>query len=202
MLWVLLNVINGIDNPIFIENLSFSTMVRYIFFLSITVIGVTLFWSFKISKEPILNTLYLKFKFPYLLEELVKMLRVFESTIFGPFFYWLLHQCYQNNIKQYLLFTLHFILCKVIPLITALLFFNFAFFLGDLRLVLYCIPLTLMSWSFRVFWYYFTSFITLNGKELLTVLNIEYKDKSILNTEDYSVLIDTKLLSIQLKNKK
>lgn len=199
MLLAIFNVIQGLSYPIYVESLSHFSIIRYFIFIIITVTGIILFWSLKISKEPLLNQLYFKVKFPYLLEEIVKILRVFEFNIFGPFFEWLLNHLYLNKFKKFLFFTLHFLFCYVISLIQALLFFNFALFSGDLRLVLYCMPLSLVALIFRVLWYYFSTFVNSNSKDLLQLINVTYEDISVFDTEKDFVFIDRNLVNITLK---
>lgn len=199
MLLAISNVIQGLSYPIYAESLSHFSLIRYFLFILITVTGIILFWSFKISNEPLLNQLYFRVKFPYLLEEIVKILRVFEFNVFGPFFEWLLNHLYLNKFKKLLFFTLHFLFCYVISLIQAILFFNFALFSGDLRLVFYCMPLSLVALIFRVLWYYFITFVNSNSNDLLQVINVTYEDISVFDTEKDFVLIDRNLVNITLK---
>lgn len=80
----------------------------------------------------------------------------------------------------------------------ALLFINFAFFHGDLRLNLYLVPLSLLTVCFKHLWYYFNRFLEQNTQAIKEVLIVQYEDDSIFQHDHQFATINPAKLSFRL----
>lgn len=198
MLSVIFKIIKGLDKPIYIYELPVSTGIRYGIFIIFFILGALLLFVNKNFNSLNINKFYLKSTFPYLMEESKTILSVWENCFFGPLFEKLMYQLAFNKIKCFFILSLHFILYYFIPLTQSLFLFNFAFFNGDFRYNLYLMPLSILSWFFKHFWYYFITFFNENVVGIRRELHVFYNDE-ILSEQEF-IFVDCAKIECSLKN--
>lgn len=196
MLGVVIKLFIGINQPIFIENLSHLSTIRHSLFVIFCVLGCI--FIFIKNKSVTIQRIYEKLTYPYLLQESKRLLETWEMSFFGSFFEFLLSLIAFNKFKCFLILFLHLFFYYLIPLMQASLFFNFAFFHGDLRLNLYLVPLSLLTVFFKHLWYYFNCFFDQNAQAIKDVLIVKYEDDSALEQNHQFITIDPAKLSFRL----
>lgn len=92
---------------------------------------------------------------------------------------------YMVNKKNFKLifFSIHFFLYYFLRMLFLLIFLNFCFFHGDLRLLLKCLPISLIIWLLSFIDYYFEVFIEGNLNYIKTCLNITLKTNASIITD-------------------
>jgi hypothetical protein len=81
--------------------------------------------------------LYKNNNYPYLKEEVRKILYSWNETFFGPLFTNVLDKLYISTRLQVFLFCLYFTMCYLIKILQIIFFLNFILFHGDLRYVFF-----------------------------------------------------------------
>ena len=166
----------GLPKPIFMEDLNNISYYRYIIFLIFFIIGLLVYYKY--------NNFYNKLTFPYLKEEIRKIMDLKKIMIFGPLCTLILKKC-KNKKFLFLSLFLHFFLFVFFRLFILTLFINFCFFNGDFRYIMYLTPLLFISWILSFFEYYFEIFFE-NSKvflnSLILVTPIKELNKPLQNT--------------------
>lgn len=184
-------IIQGLPYAIYIEDLSQAAYFRYSVYIFIVMSCILLYFInfFHANKT---STFYKNINnYPYLKEEVRKILYSWNKTFFGPLFTNVLDKLYISTRLQVFLFCLHFTMCYLIKILQIIFFLNFVLFHGDLRYVFFLLPFSFLSWIFDFFSYYFEVYIksSLNYIcEILYVIPItpltldEYAAKYVLKT--------------------
>ena len=164
---------------IFIEDLSILSYYKYIILLIICSIGIIILVMFEytyISKHSkFRNFLF----FPHMKEEFRTILYTWNNTFMGNICIILLDfVTRKTNRLSY--FVLHYAIFIIITLIQNLLFISFVFFHGNLKYVLYFLPISFFVWCLGFIEYYFITFLTQSGNYIRAVLSV----KVVSSTEE------------------
>jgi len=151
------NLSKGFLQPIFIKDLSFFSQYRYLFF-SFLALFICIFYFLNLFYKTELN-FYKLFRFLSVREEMYTFLYSWNETIFGPIFSKVIDWLGYSMFNRFCYIISHFIIFYIIRIINLSLFINFTFFHGDLRLLLYLIPLSFFIWFLSFFDYYFQFFL-------------------------------------------
>jgi hypothetical protein len=155
-----INLIKGLPNPIYLENLSTFSYYRYMLFLIIALIGICTYLLFKLGVIP--NSWESKlsiFTFPYFKEEIRKLLA--SRDISGSYCIRLTNMLIHSLTFRYIFFTLHFLVFHFFRLVYLYLFIHFVFFHADLRVLIQLLPISFLIWLLRFLEYYFFYFLQL-----------------------------------------
>lgn len=161
---------HGFPYPIYIENISLFAYYRYLTFLIITIIGICMYVITRNIK--VMAFFMEQVSFPYLKEEMYKLLHTWNDFVFGEVCSNIIDNLYKSFRYRLIFILFHLCLTSLIPLAQVYFLFSFVFFHGDLRWNLYLLPISFISWIFRFFEYYFKTFLigSVNSlKELVTV---------------------------------
>jgi hypothetical protein len=110
--------------------------------------------------------------YPYLKEEIYKILTCWNDNLFGPFFSKILDKL--QDIKfQKIYMSFYFFIFVFCRLIVLLLFVNFVFFKGDFRYVLYFSPFLFISWFLSFIVYYFEKFFDIERDYIKNLLDVK-----------------------------
>lgn len=148
------NTYKEISNAIYLENLSIISQYRY---LILTLISIFFMLGFLILKKYNYD-IPSSFTYPYLKEEIRKILYTWNEMIGGPFCSFILKQLLISKYNRIMFFFFHFVIFYILRFIPLIFLLNFAFFDGDFRLILYCLPLAFIIWLFKFIDYYFVIF--------------------------------------------
>lgn len=183
-------IFHGLSHAIYLEDLSQASYYRYCVYVFI-VISCILLYFINFSSTNKTTSLYQNITYPYLKEEVRKILYSWNETFFGPLFTNLLDKLYNSSILQIILFGLHFIMCYLIKILQICFFLNFVFFHGDLRYVFFLLPFSFLSWIFDFFSYYFEVYVESSLHYVCEILYVtpiipltvdEYTAKHVLKT--------------------
>lgn len=159
--------------PIRINNLSLFAQYRYLFY-SIMIILFGVLWGFSFYIEN-LGKFLTMITFPYIKEEIRLLLYTYNNTIMGPLCSYFYKKLFNSTQFSRIFFSIHFVLFYLLRLVLAGLFVNFTFFQGDLRLLLYMLPFSFISWFLSFFDFYFKYFREGTTNYILELLEVSYK---------------------------
>lgn len=172
-----INLIKGLPNPIYLENLSTFSYYRYMLFLSVALMGICIYFFLKLEIIPHSwgSKLYF-FTFPYLKEEIRVLLYSWNDTFFGPICCSIMDHIHSSKVFRSVFVFCLFCLIYCIRLIQALLFFNFVFFHEDLRYCIYLLPISFISWILSFFEYYLKTFLEGTCNYIRDILSVSLKE--------------------------
>jgi len=179
-------LVTGLKNPIYFEDISYFSQYRYLLFAIVGFIIASLFLVNFFT--PIVNSHFKRLlslvAYPYLYEETVKILITWEATFWGPLFDAIITKI--NTLKgfRYVFFITHALLSFLIPFIFASLFLYIVFVHGDLRYLIYIMPVSFIAWFYRHLAYYFFAFFNINSLAIREYLEITLLGKNISGDPD------------------
>jgi hypothetical protein len=183
------NLIKGLPNPIYVENLSTFSYYRYMLFLIIALIGICTYLLFKLGVIPNSWESKLSFiTFPYFKEEIRILLA--SRDISGSYCIRLTNLLIHSLTFRYVFFSIHFSVFYLFRLVCLCLFIRFVFFHGDLRILIYLLPISLLIWLLRFIEYYFFFFFDSNKnyiKDLLLVKTLTPLTSQELESQSITV---------------
>lgn len=196
------NIIKGINEPFYIENLSVFSRYHYLIFVILgSVFAISWFYlRYVPNASPKLQNSILFISKPFLFEESLKLFATWEDNFFGPVFEKIINEMSSNPKTRFIFFFFHFFFSYIIPLTISIFLVNFAFFHGDLRYVLYLLPLSLMSWVYTHFFFYFIKFLDQNYFAVKDCLVIQQLKPPVM-VENNFVGFDTTDISFKLSDK-
>lgn len=184
--------IHGLPHAIYIEDISQAAYYRYCIYIFIVVSCIPLYFINKNFYSAFKTySLYQSITYPYLKEETRKILYSWNETFFGPLFTNFLDRLYSSPMLQKILFSLHFILCYFIKILQIVFFFNFVFFHGDLRFVLFLLPFSFLSWIFEFFSYYFETYIEHSLHYISEILSVQTKIPLTISERSSAYILKT-----------
>jgi hypothetical protein len=92
--------------------------------------------------------------FPYLKEEIRRILKACQDYNLGTFCSWITNNLLMSKFFRIIFFGINFILFYLYRILLAILFLNFSFANGDLRLIFYLLPVSFIIWILSFFFYY------------------------------------------------
>lgn len=159
-----------LDKPITIYNLSLLSKYRYLLFSILSILMI--FFSFK------RKNLWKLLTFPYIKEEIYRILYFWNDTIFGNIFTFLIEKLF-GTIFRLIYIIVHSIFFIFFRFLFVVLLVNFAFFSGDLRYILYLMPLSFFIWLLSFFDYYFDKFYKGSSNFIKSMVFVEIRNKNI-----------------------
>jgi len=182
-----------ISNPIYLDDLSILSQYKYLF-LSLISIFFIIFWVIiKITGYNII-TYSSYITYPYLKEEIRKILDTWNDSFIGDFSIWLTNKLADHKIFKASLFFSAFLLFYVHRLLLSCLFIGFCFFNQDLRLIVYFIPFKFIFWILDFVYYYYKTFFMANYNYINDLLIIS------LNNPLTSAELDSLLFTREFKD--
>lgn len=168
----LLNLMKGLPNPIYIENLSTFSYYRYMVFLGAALIAITFYFLFKLgvipsswqSKTSLLT-------FPYLKEEFRIVLDSFNPS--GSMLIRITNKLIESLVIRYVFFSIHFLLFYCFRFLCLSLFIRYVFYHGDLRYLIYLLPISFLIWLLRFLDYSYFYFVQATENSMKDLLIIE-----------------------------
>jgi hypothetical protein len=164
-------VLFNLKEPIYIENISQYSLLRYAIFVSLTLIFGIFYYIFKSSKPTEIGKILSIMSYPYVKEEVTNLLNHIYSTKLynkaNAILYNIRNKYYCKII--YLLFT--FFTYHAIRIIHLTFFIYFVFFHGDFFLLIAMLPFTMLSWFFNYLLFWFEAYVRINtskGAEIVT----------------------------------
>ena len=170
------------STPLLLKDLPIYSYYRYIS-CCIVVLLVILCYILAFKYKFFYNMLAIV-KYPYLQEELRLILKGLFDNFLGSCCVILTNNLIKHNYISSLYFIIHFIFIIVVKIITMSLFFNFVFLSGDLRLVLYCLPFSFVSWVLGNLYYYHFRDFEGNLNYLKDCLNVTLKPGITLDIQN------------------
>jgi hypothetical protein len=183
--WALFNL----KAPIYIENVSQYSLLRYtIFLIIIMILGIS-YYIVKAKKPSEVQRIIIKISYPCVKEEIVHILNnVFDKKLYN------IANALISNVRNshkwkitFLVFT--FLVYHGMRIVSLTLFVYFVFFHGDLSLLILILPITFTGWVFNYLLYWFEAYIKVNVNKGKEILNVVYKkvhnnSATIYATED------------------
>jgi len=127
-----------------------------------------------------IHNIYVKVTYPYLQLENQKLLEYWEVSYFAKAFNDISMKMFKSSKARQTFNIIYVLLTYVIPLTQACALMNFAYFYGDLKLCIYILPFSLISWLFNNLFFYYFSFTELNFNALREYLLIHVMGKPLL----------------------
>ena len=183
--------INSPQKPIFLEDIPLFSKYRYIILSIFCLLFIVIFFISFFNRKiyDIITTL----KMPFLKENM--RIIIFASPLdkaLGNFCITILNKIYAYNYFKYLYFSCHFFIFYILRFIILYYFTLFCLFHGDLRNILYLIPLSFTIWLLSFFDYYFYYILIGNTNvinELLKIQNvISHKDIDYKNFKELNLI--------------
>jgi hypothetical protein len=167
-----INLSKGLPNPVYLENLSSYSYYRYMVFLGLALVGIFFYLLIKanIMRDSI-TTFANYISFPYFKEE-VRIL-IASWDISGHYCVRLTDMLIHSLTFRYVFFTLHFLIFYFFRILFLCLFINFVFFHGDLRILIYLMPISFLIWFFRFLEYYYFYFFESNKNYIKDLVLVE-----------------------------
>lgn len=159
--------------PIRINNLSIFAQYKYLIY-SVMIILFGILWGLSFYIKNLGNFLTM-ITFPYIKEEIRLLLYTCNNTILGPLCSYFYKGLFNSTQFSRIFFSIHFVLFYLLRFVLAVLFVNFTFFQGDLRLLLYMLPFSFISWFLSFFDFYFKYFREGTTNYILELLEVSYK---------------------------
>ena len=163
----------GISYPVHLSDLSQISQYRYLVFVIISLGGILLYGLS--LKYLYISSAISKIMFPYLKEEFRRILYIQNESIFGPICSWIIDKLDKSLLFRIFFFLVHFIVFYSVRVYLLYLFVNFVFLEGDLRPILYCLPLSFVIWILRFFDYYFNTFFEGSHGYIKSLLVLEFE---------------------------
>jgi len=190
-------------SPYYIDNFSLYKGIKYLVFITISVIIFFVFLFLRFFPNEKLQLISEKISYPYFRQEITNILKIWEDSLFGPFFDLIATKMAKSGRFKVIFFSFVFLFYYIIPLIQISFFINFSFFHGDLRYNIYLLPLSLMSYLVKNLYYYYKVFIDQNIKAIKEALIIEfidpaYEKKMLENNIDNITSIEPNTMKIFL----
>lgn len=161
----------GIPQAIYVENLSIYTQGHYLNFVSICLFIPLIYYLIENCK----NSKIFKFKtYPYMQEEYRILIDALFYDYIGNSFKWINNKIISSNIFCFSYFYISFLLIYLYRFFIALLFINFSFFHGDLRIIFYWLPISFFTWVLSYFLYHHSWFIQGNINALKSLLEVKH----------------------------
>lgn len=162
-----------LNEPFYLNDLTLIHYYKYVLLSSIVVLFIC-FWILSFFFRPVKKFLEI-ISYPYVKEEIRLILYSWKNNFMAPFCVYLYKKIYNSEIFSCIYFIIHFFIFYVIRCITAVLFFNFALFNGDLTWLFYFLPLSLIVWILSFIDYYFQVFREGTKNFLEEILLVQYK---------------------------
>lgn len=161
--------------PIYLDNLSYFSQYRYLVLSLASIFLIIIFIIIKFSNYDI--SYFSFFTYPYLKEEIRKILYTWNYTFIGDLCIKLIDLLYFSFWFRLLFFILHFILLYIIRLWSVCLLFYCTFFHGDFTSFKYIIPILFVSWLLSIFNYYFIIFQQGSANYIRSLISATLEDK-------------------------
>lgn len=161
----------GLPEPILITDMTQFSQYRYLVLLIIALIGIFLFFLKNYNKY--LEYIYVLGTFPYLKEEIKKILYTYHDTIWEPLFTKILGILKDYSWCRFTYIIIHFILFGILRFITIILFVRFIAFQGDLRLILYFSPIFFLIFLISYIEFYYNWFFKNTIQYMQQILQVE-----------------------------
>lgn len=161
--------------PIYLDNLSYFSQYRYLVLSLASIFLIIIFIIIKFSNYDI--SYFSFFTYPYLKEEIRKILYTWNYTFIGDLCIKLIDLLYFSFWFRILFFILHFILLYIIRLWSVCLLFYCTFFHGDFTSFKYIIPILFVSWLLSIFNYYFIIFQQGSANYIRSLISATLEDK-------------------------
>lgn len=181
-----LTIYYGLPTPIYVQDLPLLSQYRYLLFSLGTLIVIILWFIGCFVKN--LSSLYQKVTYPYIKEEVRKILYCWNEGFMGNICIFLYKKINKSKSFCILFFMCHFFVFYFIRLLTCVFFLCFTFFEGDFRFVIYVIPFLFSTWILSFFDYYFNVFREGTENYVKDMLSVTY-DKSFNKQEDVLYII-------------
>ena len=182
---------------IFLEDLSIFSYYKYVILLIICSIGFIILAMFKYTNTSKHSTFRDFLFFPYMKEEFRTILYTWNNAFMGNICIRLLDFITRKS-NRLIYFVLHYAMFIIITLIQNLLFINFVFFHGNLKYVLYFLPISFFVWCLGFIEYYFNTFITQSGNYIRAVLSVKVVS-SIEETPNHANIIVCNISDLRCK---
>ena len=173
-----ISILSEPEEPLYLENISVLSKGRY-FILVFFCLFLVLLYLIGLKNKTVSNFLEF-FKFPYLQEEVRKLLDALYYDTIGYYLKILDDMLVTSKTFRIIYFLLMFLIFYVYRFFILLLFVNFCFFHGDLCLLLPWVPLSFLFWLLGFLFYHHNWVIQGNITCLNTLLNVT----PITNTSD------------------
>lgn len=171
--WSIYFLLFSLQGPIYLKDLSLISQYRHLLFFILIVISILLYIVFYLSSYQIPFNVSV-ITFPYLKEEIRLILYTWNDSVFNPICSKIIEHLYIGSHRNRVVyFILHFILFNVPRFISTLLFTYFILGGGDLRYVMYMLPLLFIKWLLSLFDYYFNVFFEGTCTYIRLVLNVK-----------------------------
>lgn len=185
----------GLPQPIYLRDISIISQYRYLLLVVLT-FGFVFVYSLKHKSER-LTIVYNVFNFPLLKEEIKNILYFWHENIWAPLFITILSVLKKNIFFCVIFIILHFIIFIVLRGVLIYVFINFVFFGGDVRLLLYMSPLSLIIFCLMFIDYYFFWFFKSNIHYLNDILTVKMLSPAISRRQNI-LFVNTSQFSFEL----
>jgi hypothetical protein len=144
--------------PIHLEDLSIISQYRYLVLFVVFCIFIIIYLiAYFFNNQFPLNISF--FTYPYLKEEIRVILYTWNDSFFSPICSKIIEHFYLSNyICRNFYFVIYFVIFYGPRIISTLLLGHFIFLGGDLRYVIYCLPILFIIWLLSFIDYYFHIF--------------------------------------------
>jgi len=182
-----------LEKPILIENVKAFTVYRYLINLLLGIFALLCISAAIFLKRKPRNW------FPNLKAETTTFLQSWDPAWSAFLYVRIMYPIYSFKKFRIILGVVHAVVLTVLPLLQRLLFVNFIFFSGDLRLVLYTAIFSLVRLIYSHVFAAFYTYITGYSEYMRKILQVSFVDPSlvrrvgIFNDEFFSPGMNTKL---------
>lgn len=190
-------LIQGIPSAIYLEDLSTYSQYKYLLLVLIGFLGLLVYILAR--RLDIFQRVINIILYPYLKEDVRIILYTANETLFGPIWSFMITKLSESLFYRIIYFLTHSILTYVIPFILNIFFVKFVFFHGDLRNLIYMIPITFICWVFSFLDYYFQEFLSGCSSYIRLLLNVNLKkDNTAIYLEASTITVSSNDLDFSL----
>jgi hypothetical protein len=187
----------GLPSAIYLEDLSKYSQYKYLLLVLIGFLGILVYTLARRSDvfQSVINIIL----YPYLKEEVRIILYTWNETLFGPLWSFMITKLSESLFYRIIYFLTHSLLTYVIPVILNIFFVKFVFLHGDLRNLIYMIPITFICWLFSFLDYYFQEFLAGCSSYIRLLLNVNLKkDNTAIYPEIDTITVNSDDLTFSL----
>ena len=177
-----------IDHPIYLNDLSVFSRYRYLLLVCITIIFSILFIIHKFWDNYKIYEFLTLITYPYLKRQMNEILDTFVVPNLDNCYKKIFTKTYMSRKNEITFFIVHFISIYAIQFLKTLIFCNFTFFNGDLRILLLLLPFSFFNWIISQLDYNFASYQEVASEAAKEVFDISVKHIES-SSNDYVTLL-------------
>lgn len=185
----------GLPEPILITDMMRFSQYRYLALFFIALLGLLLFLLKDYNKY--LEYIFILGTFPYIKEEIKRILYKWNDTIWEPFFTYILGILKDYTWCRFAYIFVHFVFFGVFRFLAMVFIVRFILFGGDLRIMLYLSPIFFIIFLISFIEFYYNWFFRATIKYMQEILQVELLSRPISQVQEI-LFVNTSQFSSKL----